>query len=226
SNAGALEFRCMVESLEHSKNLLSVFLIKADTIVFDIDATKAGAASLCDNAVDARACLRRNLYLGSDILFGVLECIADQVVKQRLDETGVHTKGRQRVNHYLCFLRLNFFIQIKQHLPEQSVEITIHEGGVVNRDFGERQNISNEVLHSFGGFMNPLNIRSAVVVHGVTVTQGKPVTEHSDFAQRLLQVVRSHEGEAIEFLVCLFETGNIFQKLSVKVFDFFFACLA
>ena len=76
-----------MQSLEHSENFFSIFLIKANAIILH-----ENAAELFITTPHYNAIFGKDFDFRADIRFAVLQCIADQIVKQHPHQPRVNFK--------------------------------------------------------------------------------------------------------------------------------------
>src|SRR5690349_15224619 len=120
-----------MKALEHPEDLFRVFLVEADAVVLDVDPAVFWAYT--DGlTVQLRTDLRRDLHHRRGVFFGIFQGVADQVVEQRLDETGVDAEGGYFIYYYFAFFRFDFFIEIDEHLADKRIHVRIHKRRTVH----------------------------------------------------------------------------------------------
>ena len=87
---------------------------------------------------------------------------------------------------------------------------------VVTRERASRS--VDQRLHSGRGIVHALQAIAAVFVEFFGLFQQQAIAEGADFSQRLLQVVRGHVGELLQFAVRAFQFGRIAGLLGFGLF--------
>src|SRR5699024_10858830 len=199
TDTGTGVFFASVQPLEDHEDSFRVLRFDTDSVVDT--AEDPFVTTTFDADVHARRVLTPELH-----------GVADEVEEHLGEQGAVTLDGGQRVVGDHCLDLFQASGQAAERIPQSHVEV---DGGEIlgPADPGKGQQVVDEGLHTLGALDGEVDVGVGTFVELPLVTALQQLTETRHLTQRLLQVVRGHVGELLQFQVGTAQfLGLTFQK--------------
>src|ERR1700691_4886495 len=197
ADAGARILVALVQALEDQEYALKIFLLDADAVILDQEVPEffLGRGGNADE--------------GSFAVAAELERVADHVLEQLVDlgTVGGDLRKRPALDRVAAFGYLA--LQIGEHGLQRVGGPEIFRISALAPDTGIAQQIVDQALHTIGAFNGEADELVGVAVELVLVAALQQLAIARHHAQRLLQIVRGHIGELLEFGVGALQFGGV-----------------